>query len=97
MHGMQSMGSHNTGGQVQNMGNHDTGGQFRSRLPLQLQTFGRQGSNQPAVGGASPAAEEAGPGEIEDEDDLPKLEADFTSATKAEARIRKQQQLLEQQ
>jgi hypothetical protein len=104
MQGLQSMGNQNTGGHVQTMGNHDTGGQiripggqFRSRMgPLQLQTLGDHGSNQPAGGAPAPASEGA-EDEEEDEDDLEKLETDFASATKAEAAIRKKQQKLEKQ
>ena len=53
----------------------NTGGQFKSRLPLQLATFKREMSDQPADGGASPA-EEVKHDHSEDDDDLANLEAE---------------------
>ena len=71
---------------MQHMSTQSTGGQFRSRLPLQLETFGSQGSNKLAVGEASHTAEEVDRGNSDDDDDLAKLEADFAIVKKAAAK-----------
>ena len=72
---------------MQHMSGPNTGGQFKSRLPLQLATFKKELSDQPADGGASPA-EEVKHDNSEDDDELANLEADFAIAKKEAARVK---------